>query len=114
MAEARRNVRVRKLYEQGEDADFEKTTPSERISMMWQLALDAWAFKGEDFAQSRLPRHTVCLLRSEARDEESGRWSSHRRLRTQRRYDLLSVSVERLFHRVVHEIDVKLVRAEVL
>jgi hypothetical protein len=34
MAESRRNVKVRRLHEQGEDADFEKTTPSERISMM--------------------------------------------------------------------------------
>jgi hypothetical protein len=33
--------------------------------MMWQLALDAWAFKEEDFAQSRLPRHPVRLLRRE-------------------------------------------------
>jgi hypothetical protein len=65
MAESRLNIEVRRLHEQGEDADFEKTTPSERISMMWQLALDAWAFKEEDFAQSRLPRHTVRLLRRE-------------------------------------------------
>ena len=34
MAESRRNVKVRRLHEQGEEADFEKTTPSERISMM--------------------------------------------------------------------------------
>jgi hypothetical protein len=65
MTESRRNVKVRMLYEQGEDADFEQTTPSERISMMWQLALDAWAFKEEDFAQSRLLRRTVHLLRRE-------------------------------------------------
>jgi hypothetical protein len=53
MAESRRNVRVRRLHEQGEEMDLERTTPSERISMMWQLALDAYAFKGEDFAVSR-------------------------------------------------------------
>jgi hypothetical protein len=45
MAESRRNVKVRRLYEQGEEADLERTTPSERISMMWHLTLDAWAFK---------------------------------------------------------------------
>jgi hypothetical protein len=65
MAETRRNIEVRKLHEQGEDPGFENTTPSERISMMWQLALDAWAFKEEDIAQSRLSRHTVRLLRRE-------------------------------------------------
>ena len=47
MAESRRNVRVRRLYEQGEEMDLERTMPSERISMMWQLALDAYAFKRE-------------------------------------------------------------------
>ena len=62
---SRRNIKVRRLHEQGEDADLENTTPSERLSMMWQLALDAWAFKEEDLAQSRLPRHTVRLLRRE-------------------------------------------------
>src|SRR5215213_4524446 len=48
MVASRRNVRVRRLYEQGEEMDLERTMPSERISMMWQLALDAYAFKGED------------------------------------------------------------------
>jgi hypothetical protein len=27
--------------------DLLKTTPAERLQMMWQLPLDAWAFKGE-------------------------------------------------------------------
>jgi 5,10-methylene-tetrahydrofolate dehydrogenase/methenyl tetrahydrofolate cyclohydrolase len=30
---------------------------------MWQLALDAWAFKGDSDAQSRLPRHVVRVVR---------------------------------------------------
>jgi hypothetical protein len=29
---------------------------SQRLAMMWQLAIDAWAFKGDRFAESRLPR----------------------------------------------------------
>jgi len=45
MAESRRNVKVERLHEQGEEADLERTTPSERTSMMWHLMLDAWAFK---------------------------------------------------------------------
>jgi hypothetical protein len=72
MAEPQRKVRIRRLHEQVEETDLEGTTPSERISMMWQLALDAWAVEGDEFAQSRLPRHTVRLLRREARDEEGG------------------------------------------
>ena len=48
MAEPQRNVRIRRLHEQVEETDLEGTTPSERISMMWQLALDAWAVEGDE------------------------------------------------------------------
>jgi hypothetical protein len=27
------------------------------VAMVWPLTLDAWAFKGEPVAESRLPRH---------------------------------------------------------
>ena len=30
--------------------------PAQRLEMMWQLKLDAWAFKGESVAELRLPR----------------------------------------------------------
>lgn len=44
--------------------DLKQTNPAERWAMMWQLALDAWAFKGEkQFVESRLPRHIVRVLR---------------------------------------------------
>jgi hypothetical protein len=52
-------VRIRKLSEQGTEPDVLLTTPAERIGMMWQLALDGWAFKGAPVAESRLPRHVV-------------------------------------------------------
>lgn len=58
-------VRVRKLSDQGKETDLYTTTPSQRLSMMWQLALDAWAFRGESVAESRLPRHVIRLLRRE-------------------------------------------------
>lgn len=56
----RRDYRVRKstLAEQDLDADLDGTTAAERIGMMWQLALDAWAFKGRPVAEPGLPRHT--------------------------------------------------------
>lgn len=57
-----RVVRVRRLPDQEEERDLNQTTPSERLSMMWQLALDAWAFKGESLAESRLPRHVVRIV----------------------------------------------------
>ncbi len=56
-------VRIRGLYERTEDDDFEAMTPAERVGMMWQLALDAWAFQGSGGAESRLPRHIVRIQR---------------------------------------------------
>ena len=62
----KRIIRIQKLSEQGTESDLEHTTSEERIGMMWQLALDAWAFKGENVVESRLPRHTVHILRRES------------------------------------------------
>jgi hypothetical protein len=56
-------VRLRKLTDQGRETDLEQTTPAQRLGMMWQLAVDAWAFKGDSLAESRLPRHAVRLVR---------------------------------------------------
>jgi hypothetical protein len=63
MVDKTRRVKIGSLYEQGKETDLENTTPAERLSMMWQLALDAWTFKGEALAQSRLPRHIVSVRR---------------------------------------------------
>lgn len=65
MSDPRRTIRVKSLHEQGKDVDLENTTPVERLSMMWQLTLDAWAFKGETLAEPRLQRHVVRLYRGE-------------------------------------------------
>jgi hypothetical protein len=56
-------VRIRGLHERTEDNDFEVMTPAERVGMMWQLALDAWAFQGSGDAESRLPRDIVRIQR---------------------------------------------------
>ena len=58
-------VRVLDLRDQDTVDDLSKTTPAERLQMMWQLTLDAWAFKGEPIAELRLPRHIVRVLRRE-------------------------------------------------
>ena len=52
--------------ERADIQDLSRTTPAERLQMMWQLALDAWAFKGEPVAELRLPRHIVRVLRRES------------------------------------------------
>ena len=56
---ATRTIRVTSLRDQGTERDETQRTPAERLSTMWQLAVDAWAFKEENIAESRLPRHIV-------------------------------------------------------
>ena len=51
------------LEEQDEGTGLENATPAERLLMVWQVTLDAWAFAGETLTESRLQRHTVRLLR---------------------------------------------------
>lgn len=57
-----KRLRISNLREQDKD-DLAETTAAERLQMMWQLALDAWAFKGEQIAELRLPRDIVRVLR---------------------------------------------------
>ena len=59
----RQIVRACRADEQEDDTDVLNTTPAERIAMMWQLTLDAWAFTGEPLDESRLPRHIIHILR---------------------------------------------------
>ena len=61
-----KKIRVVKLQEQDKLDDLRSTTPAQRLEMMWQLTLDAWAFKGEPLAELRLPRHIVRVLRRES------------------------------------------------
>jgi hypothetical protein len=58
----RQIVRKSTLAEQGNENDLRDTTVEERLKMMWQLALDAWAMKGEK-VEPRLPRHVVRVIR---------------------------------------------------
>ncbi len=61
-----RNIQVRKTSLKEETDDLKNTTPQERWAMMWQLALDAWAFKGEPLAESRLQRHIIRVYKRES------------------------------------------------
>ena len=58
-----KNIQIRKTSLKAETDDLKNTTPQERWAMMWQLALDAWAFKGEPIAESRLQRNIVRVYR---------------------------------------------------
>ena len=63
----RRNwpVRMGTLTEmEGDEPDLSATTTvEERFAMMWQLAKDAWAFRGEPVGEPPFPRHPVRLIR---------------------------------------------------
>lgn len=51
------------LAEQGNEDDLAEMTADERVGMMWQLALDAWAMKGEPVVEPRLQRDVVRVTR---------------------------------------------------
>jgi len=63
MIERESTVRITRLSDQGKEPDLKNTTAAERVGMMWQLALDAWAMMGDTRAESRLPRHVVRIVR---------------------------------------------------
>ncbi|MDM8524713.1 hypothetical protein QUF80_15200 [Desulfococcaceae bacterium HSG8] len=66
MNKRERRIRITSLHGQDADSDLQNTTPAGRMGMMWQLAVDAWAFKGESVAESGLPRHIVNIQRGKS------------------------------------------------
>lgn len=58
-----RQIKVRKTSLKEETDDLKNTTPAERWAMMWQLAQNAWAFKGEIVAEPGLQRHIIRVYR---------------------------------------------------
>ena len=61
-----RNIQVRKTSLKDESDDLKNTTPEKRWAMMWQIAQDAWAFKGETVAKPGLHRHIIRVYRRES------------------------------------------------
>jgi len=61
-----RQIRTRVLRTKDEDpdADVRCLTPAERLAMVWQITMDAWAFAGDTGAESRLQRDVVRVLRA--------------------------------------------------
>ncbi len=56
-------IRIRRLADEGQDNDYANLSATDCIGLMWQLALDAWAFMGEPVAEPGLPRHVVRVIR---------------------------------------------------
>jgi hypothetical protein len=56
-------VRRRTLEQQGDDDDVRQLSPSARVAMMWQLALQAWMFKEGLVDEPRLRRDVVGVVR---------------------------------------------------
>ena len=65
MAANRSEIRVSNLRRQDRSdiQDLSKTTAAERLQMMWQLTLDAWAANGEPVTDQKLPLHVVKVRR---------------------------------------------------
>jgi hypothetical protein len=60
----RQNYPVRKttLHEADDDNEYSSLTPHERVTMMWQLVVNAWPFTGAPPFAPRLQRHVVRLV----------------------------------------------------
>ncbi len=58
-------ARKSSLQEQNYHAMIYHTSPSERMGMVWQLTLDAWAFTDPTSAKSEFQRHVVRVVRHE-------------------------------------------------
>lgn len=66
MKVSERNIQIRKTSLKEVTDDLKNTTPAERWAMMWQLAQNAWAFKGEPVAEPGLQRHIIRVYRRES------------------------------------------------
>jgi hypothetical protein len=59
----RRQVRVYRSHAEADDGGYMPGTPEARLSQVWELTKDAWAFfRGAD-AERRLERHAEVLIR---------------------------------------------------
>jgi hypothetical protein len=58
----RQLVRKSTLAEQGQEDELQNTTVEDRWNMM-QLAVDAWAMRGENVAEQEFQRHVERLTR---------------------------------------------------
>ena len=50
-----------KLSDQGKEDDLRNTTAEQRLKMMWQLAVNAWAMKGENVVEQEFQEMLTAL-----------------------------------------------------
>jgi hypothetical protein len=58
-----RTIQVRRLNDDSPHDGDRLRSPAGRLSVVWDLTMDAWAFKGGFLAEPRLPRHVVRVER---------------------------------------------------
>lgn len=59
----RHQVRLYRSRAEADDSGYMSGTPAERLSQVWELTREAWAFfRGAD-AERRLQRHVAVLIR---------------------------------------------------
>jgi hypothetical protein len=58
-------IRKARLIDQDNTDDLVKTSPADRIAMVWPLTLNAWSFKEGRLAEPRLQRHIIRVYRRE-------------------------------------------------
>ena len=54
------------LQDQDDRGIISDATPAERMAMVWQMTLDAWAFTDPASAKSEFQRHVVRVERRES------------------------------------------------
>ncbi len=63
-------VRKKALHEAEQEDDLRGKSLNELLGMMWQLTLDAWAFKEKLDAEPRLQKHVVVVGRGKSHKHE--------------------------------------------
>ncbi|MCA9148856.1 MAG: hypothetical protein KDA92_06140 [Planctomycetales bacterium] len=58
-------AKLTSLERQGNDQKVVDRSPADRFKMVWPLTMSVWAFKDPTFAESRLQRHIVRVIRRE-------------------------------------------------
>ena len=56
-------TRLRKLHDPEDDGAVRSLTPAQRMEMVWELSLQAWAFKEGLTGEPRLRRDVVRVVR---------------------------------------------------
>jgi hypothetical protein len=56
-------VRKSTLDRQGQDDEYERMTPGQRLGLVWKLTVQAWMFKEGRWDEPRLRRDVVRIVR---------------------------------------------------